>query len=218
MIENIRDVIDGADPVFLLVAGPNGAGKTTYVKKRLASLGLTCINPDDVATRMFGPGPHSEDQSKTATIAATQLVLGSLSRKQSVGLESVFSDTKGHKLGLLDDAKAAGFRIVIVFIGLNSPQLSIARVMQRVEAGGHDVPDDRIRERFPRSYANLRSALAKVDLVLLVDNSGLPEADAPPSAALRHNEFALVRDGRLVSLSGPVPAWFTLYGIEAALS
>lgn len=43
--------------------------------------------------------------------------------------------------------------------------------MERVEAGGHDVPHDKLVTRFPRTFANLRQALAFVDRALLFDNS-----------------------------------------------
>jgi hypothetical protein len=55
--------------------------------------------------------------------------------------------------------EARGFAVFLVFIGLESGALSIARVQQRVQQGGHDVPDDRLRARFPRTLANLREAV-----------------------------------------------------------
>jgi hypothetical protein len=36
-------------------------------------------------------------------------------------------------------------------------------VMERVEAGGHDVPDEKILTRFPRTFTNLRQALSFVN-------------------------------------------------------
>jgi len=61
--------------------------------------------------------------------------------------------------------------VFLVFIGLESAALSIARVKQRVRQGGHDVPVDRLRARFPCTLANLREAIGIVDEAFLFDNS-----------------------------------------------
>jgi len=55
--------------------------------------------------------------------------------------------------------QAKGYFVLLVFVGLESADLSRGRVMQRVEAGGHDVPDGKIDSRFPRTFANLRQAI-----------------------------------------------------------
>lgn len=55
--------------------------------------------------------------------------------------ETVFSDPVGAKLGLLEEARTRGFAVFLIFIGLESPSLAVARVKQRVRHSGHDVPD-----------------------------------------------------------------------------
>ena len=64
---------------------------------------------------------------------------------------------------------------MLIFIGLDSADLSRGRVMERVEAGGHDVPDEKIETRFPRTFTNLRQALSFVNQALLFDNSSADE-------------------------------------------
>jgi predicted ABC-type ATPase len=87
---------------------------------------------------------------------------------------------------------------VLIFIGLDTAELSRGRVMERVEAGGHDVPDEKIGSRFPRTFANLRQALAFVDDALLFDNSS---ADEP------YRFVAEFRDGKQRGRKGYRPAW-----------
>jgi predicted ABC-type ATPase len=70
--------------------------------------------------------------------------------------------------------------------------------MERVEAGGHDVPDEKIVTRFPRTLANLRQALAFVNQALLFDNSS---ADEP------YRFVAEFRKGRRSRRKGYRPAW-----------
>jgi hypothetical protein len=75
----------------------------------------------------------------------------------------------------LQDAQAAGYTVFLVFIGIDNPELVVARVIQRVEDGGHDVPDVKIRSRFPRTLVNLQQAVPFVDFAYLFDNSSYDE-------------------------------------------
>lgn len=81
----------------------------------------------------------------------------------------------------------------MVFIGLASPELAIARVAQRTESGGHDVPDEKIMARFPRTLDNLRKALALVDHTFLFDNSS---AEQPYRFVAEFKVGELVKRGR----------------------
>jgi predicted ABC-type ATPase len=85
-----------------------------------------------------------------------------------------------------------------VFIGLECAELSLARVIQRVAGGGHNVPDDKLQERFPRSLDNLREALSFVDHVFTFDNS---------SSSTPFRPVAIWESGNLQQTFQPVPAW-----------
>jgi predicted ABC-type ATPase len=178
-------------PVLLFVAGPNGAGKTTFHEAYLAPLGLPYVNADRIARLL---GTSDRDAFTVAEGLRTALVEARL----SFCTETVFSDPKRAKLGLLREAKARGFAVVLVFIGLAGPMLSVARVAQRVRQGGHDVPEARLHARFPRTLANLRQALAVVDEAFLFDNSSF---DDP------YRLVAVYDGGRVVSRRPPLPAW-----------
>ena len=86
-------------------------------------------------------------------------------------METVLSDTKSAKLDFFRLAQSLGFRVVLIHIRLESPQLSQARVHQRVNAGGHDVPAGKLLARFPRTAENAARALSFVDYGLVLDNS-----------------------------------------------
>ena len=131
-------------------------------------------------------------------IQATKIVEQYFSQGDSVALESVFSDTKGHKLDLLKKARNVGYKTCLIFIGLESSQLCIARVIDRVENGGHDVPDELIEDRYQKCFKNLVKASSMVDAVLLVDNSSLES----------HREFGYFEDNQFLFVSGFVPLWF----------
>ena len=104
----------------------------------------------------------------------------------------MFSDPQGAKLSFLREASSQGYAVLLVFIGLENAELAIARVMQRVDAGGHDVPDEKITTRFPRSLKNLRDAIAFVDYAVLFDNSS---ADEPYRLVAEFADGTIVRRG-----------------------
>ena len=112
--------------------------------------------------------------------------------------ETVFSDPIGAKLRFLEDARSRGFAVFMVFIGLDSPLLSMARVKHRAEHGGHDVPDEKLYARFPRTLANLRAAIPIADEAFLFDNSSYDEP---------YRVVAVYERGRLIGQYPPLPRW-----------
>jgi predicted ABC-type ATPase len=68
----------------------------------------------------------------------------------------------------------------IWYVGLTSVELHIARVRRRVAAGGHDIPESKIRERYNGSRINLIRLIPKLTELHLYDNS--EEADPLTSA------------------------------------
>lgn len=212
MIDAIRAIIASDNPVFLLIAGPNGAGKSTFREKRLEPLDFPCIDPDRIGRELFARDPKTKEEALKATIEATKRIHRSFRECRSVALETVFSDSQGHKLALIDEARNKGFKTVLIFIGVDSPEICIARVMDRVQHGGHDVPDHVIENRFPKCFENLKATLGVVDLVVLVDNSG-SYGEGESSIGVRHYEFGLVHNGKIVKISNPVPHWYITFNI-----
>jgi predicted ABC-type ATPase len=181
---------------ILVLAGPNGAGKSTFHDVYLRGLGLPLVNADLIA-RDLDVADAADRARQAADIAEAERRL-LIAQGESFCMETVLSDPVGAKLGLLRDAQREGYEIILVFVGLESPELSLARVMQRVAQGGHDVPDDRLLARFPRVLANLKAAVAFVDRALLLDNS---DADSP------YRFVALFERGRRRRKARQMPGW-----------
>lgn len=183
-------------PLLIVIAGPNGAGKSTFYQHFLASAGLPFVNADRIA-RELAPAAPEPVSAAAAEIAARER-WARLERGESFVFETVFSDPAGEKVDFLRSAQAKGHRVVLVFIGLESPALSGMRVGSRVAAGGHGVPEDKIYSRFPRIFVNLAAALRFVDRTYLFDNS---EVGCP------YRFVALFEAGKLVRIATPLPAW-----------
>jgi len=153
-------------PIVVAVAGPNGAGKTTFYHAHLKASGLRFVNADVLAREL---NVHPYAAAELAGAVRREL----LALRESFIFETVFSDPAGEKLALLKEAAAQGYTVVLCFIGVRSPEVCDERVAMRVSQGGHDVPPDKLKDRFPRTMANLRTAVRELPHVLVFDNDDL---------------------------------------------
>jgi hypothetical protein len=97
------------------------------------------------------------------------------------------------------------------FAGLQSVELHLERVHQRVARGGHDIPREKIVERYNGGRKNLIRLLPQLASVRVYDNSaeaapgqGLPPA---PRLLLHCVERKIVAPTKLRSLLADTPQW-----------
>lgn len=187
-----------------MLAGPNGAGKSTLYETRIRPVlkDVPFVNADIIQR------DELRDPSMTASYKAAEIAEARrrehLATKKSFVSESTFSHES--KLALIDDARAAGFRVVLYHVNVRSPEISVDRVAQRTRAGGHDVPEDKIRERYARNQALIRQAALRADYAHVYDNSVRGKAPV---------RSILFKDGQAVEVSDRVPAWAReLYATE----
>ncbi len=84
--------------------------------------------------------------------------------------ETVFSHQS--KLDLIRAAHAGGFTVVLHAL-LVPEDLAVERVRYRVRAGGHGVPEAKVRQRYRRLWALVAGAIAVSDITTIYDNSRL---------------------------------------------
>ncbi len=158
-------------PLCVVIAGPNGAGKTTFAREFLpAHHGIIhFVNADLVA------GGLSPLRPQLAARAAGRLVLAELDRLAKERKDFAFETTLSG-LGyerLLRGLKAKGYRLEMVYLQIESPQLARRRIAARVKQGGHDVPKQDVERRFARSWRNFHSLYRPLaDRWTVFDNSG----------------------------------------------
>jgi len=155
----------------VIIAGPNGAGKTTFAREFLPNeAGLPIfINADLIAA---GLSPFDPD---AAAIRAGRMMLEEIDRYAAEGRSFAFETTlAGHTyLRRIDEWRANGYVIELIFLSLTTPEEAIARVAMRVEQGGHSIPPDVIRRRFVAGLRNFRELYRhRVDDWQWYDNSG----------------------------------------------
>ena len=161
-----------SDPVLHVIAGPNGAGKTTFYVKVLGPVThLDFVNADLIAADRW-PEAQVEHAYEAAVLAAEDRARR-IEARESFATETVFSHES--KVALLRDAERAGYRVVLHVV-LIPEDLAVARVVDRVANGGHDVPEDKVRARFGRLWRHLREAIALVDEAHVYDNTRTAEA------------------------------------------
>jgi predicted ABC-type ATPase len=151
-----------------LVVGPNGAGKSTFIEFELTPLlpRSVFVNADEIARQRW-PADASAHAYEAADIAArTRDKLIALGR--SFIAETVFSHRS--KLDLIDRARAAGYTVVL-HVMLVPEDLAVLRVAYRVQAGGHPVPEHKVRERFQRLWALVADAITRCDQTIIYDSS-----------------------------------------------
>ncbi|MGH3412353.1 MAG: zeta toxin family protein [Marmoricola sp.] len=152
-----------------LVVGPNGAGKTTFVRLTLAPVlphGTAFVNAGAIAARRWPADPqrHAYDAARVAATTRSALIEAG----QSFIAETVFSHPS--KLELVDRAHAAAYT-VFLHVLLVPEELGVARVDARVAAGGHPVPEGKIRGRYRRLWPLVADAAAVADFATCYDHS-----------------------------------------------
>lgn len=185
-------------PSLVLLAGPNGAGKSTLYQTRVApSFAGPFINAD-LIQRDELKDSSMEASYRAAEIAAERRASLIEARKSFI-TETVFSHPS--KLDVITNAKASGYIVIVMHVGVDDPNLSVARVRARTDEGGHDVPEEKIRDRYQRGRPLIRQAVLQADRGMVFDNSKLNEA---PHLML------LFAAGRLVQAEPVLPNWILI--------
>ena len=181
-------------PILFVLAGVNGAGKSSIGGHLLERQRLTWFNPDTFARELVAASGC--DQATANAHAWTESVRR-LDEAVAAGHSYAFETTLGGRTVAARIAAATRTHDVMMwFCGLASPDLHVARVRARVAAGGHDIPEARIRERHPHALQNLIALMPRLAHLQVYDNSAEVDIGRPipdPELVLEMQGGRLVR-------------------------
>lgn len=190
-----------------MLAGVNGAGKSSIGGAALEAAGAPYFNPDVAAARLRQerPGLSAEQVNGLAWTAGRR----GLEKALKGGLAYAFETTLGGAsiTRLLLEGARAGVEIHVWYAGLATPELHLQRIAARVAAGGHDIPEAKVRERFDASRSNLIKLMPHLASLRVYDNS----AEADPRAGRRPRPVLLLQmhAGQVTAHAAlrNIPAW-----------
>lgn len=93
-----------------------------------------------------------------------------ITQNKSFSFETVMSHTS--KIDEIKQVVSLGYNAYLYFVCIDSPEVNVSRVNNRVEKGGHEVAEDKIIDRYYRTLENLHLALPHCYRAYLFDNSG----------------------------------------------
>ncbi len=177
---------------YTIFAGVNGAGKSTIYNTIKNVQAMPRINTDEIVKEIG-------DWKDSATLVeagkrAVKMIDDCFEKGISFNQETTLC---GHTiLRNIERAKKLGYRIEMMYVGVDSVEIAKERIAKRVADGGHGIPDADVERRYTESLSNLKQVLSLCDLVSVYDNT----------EELRR--FAIYKNGELCRLSRTLPTWF----------
>nr|WP_255701924.1 zeta toxin family protein [Bordetella sp. LUAb4] len=168
----------------VIMAGPNGSGKTSVIgalqdehpaRRQESLLPDLIINPDivrklpETLELARTDGSHPDRAAQRVAYLHRQRAMET---QQPFAFETVMSHPS--KLAELAELRAAGYSVQLIFVTTKHPDINVRRVAYRVRSNtttGHDVPENKTRERYERTMALLPAAIEHANESRLYDNS-----------------------------------------------
>jgi predicted ABC-type ATPase len=159
------------DPEVIVIAGPNGAGKSTIAREVvLGMFGIRkYVNADTIARGLAQFDPWSV-RSEGGRIMLTW-IKKLAERRDNFAFETTLAGRIYVPMIKKWRQPEQGYNFHLIFLWLRNPELAVERVRKRVDAGGHDVPDEEIRRRYERGICNFKSYKALAETWRVFDNS-----------------------------------------------
>ena len=145
---------------LVIIAGPNGSGKSTLASQIDFNGKYICA---DTCQKIINCN------AEEAALLVAKEIQASIKLGQSFAFETVFA--KPEIPSFIKSAKQDGYKIILHYVATENVAINIDRVAKRVAQGGHDVPKQKIIDRYAQTLAILPSLLEFVDEAILYDNS-----------------------------------------------
>jgi len=188
-----------------VAAGTNGAGKSSIADEFVNATGGGYFNPDILARKLVAAGRAPEEANAEAWKVGFDALRRAIARNEDFYFETTLG---GRSISEeLHRAIDAGLDVRIWYVGLESPELHIERVLARVKRGGHDIPVAKIRQRYSSSLANLVSFMGKAAEVRVFDNSRETKDGSPAATLVLRMEGRTLVEPDRETLLRTTPQW-----------
>jgi predicted ABC-type ATPase len=131
------------------------------------------VNSDEIAK---GLSPFNADNITVAVEASRIMyrrIRELIAAQKTFALETTLASRSIVKL--LQGAQERGYYVTLLYFWLNTPDLAVERVRNRVAAGGHNVTESTIRRRYEAGIHNLFELYLPIcDFWMIADNSLSP--------------------------------------------
>jgi predicted ABC-type ATPase len=153
---------------IVIIAGGNGAGKTTFARAFLQEYDYEFLNADEIAKSLSAENPAKRKIS--AGKLFFQKLNEAVAQNKSILIESTLSGRYLQRY--IENLKKRNYQTTIIFLFVESPEVLIERIAERVKKGGHFVPEEDVRRRFARGKQNFGNVYKDlVDAWSLIYNS-----------------------------------------------
>jgi predicted ABC-type ATPase len=129
-------------------------------------------------------------------------VASAILERKSFAVETVLSTLK--YLPYVQQAQTAGYVVSMVYVAVRTPDIAVGRVAFRVQAGGHDVPTEKVRSRWVRSHEILGAFVPQLDSLFVFDNT---EETADLVARKTNGRVEILAPGRLPKIDEVLSPW-----------
>lgn len=150
-------------PEVIVFAGPNGSGKSTIT--RMAKVSGRYINADEIKRATLCTDLEAAQKAEMLRNQAIE-------DQSDFTFETVLSTERN--LELLRYAKKSGYFIRGIYVLTADPYINVARVSARVALGGHDVPKEKILQRYDRALKLIPQLVEVCDILHIYDNTSEP--------------------------------------------
>ncbi len=136
-------------PQFIIIGGGNGSGKSTSAALVLPGV-IPYINADEIAKGL----PEVEGENKD--VRASRILISAMDEHEAQREDFAIETTLASRslAPRVRRLQASGYEFQLLFFWLKSPELNIQRVAERVQRGGHHIPEEVIRRRYVAGLKN----------------------------------------------------------------
>ena len=156
---------------YVIFAGVNGAGKSTFYTVNITDkIPRKRVNSDEIVKEMGGDWRNTKEQAEAMKEAVKRI---NEYLKKGISFNQETTLTGNSIINNIKKAKQRGYIVEVYYVGLESADLAVERVSQRVKKGGHGIKEEDIRRRYEQSLKNLQKIIPLCNQIFIYDNTNL---------------------------------------------